>query len=85
VKPPKMAHRWTFYVKAPGGFTVEVLSWVRHIQYMVTSWSKESGGVRDLKDFKSNGGITRKGSSSSREQMQLMRNDVLSNPDSKNK
>jgi lactoylglutathione lyase len=26
VKPPKMAHRWTFYVKAPGGFTVEVLS-----------------------------------------------------------
>lgn len=26
VKPPKMAHRWTFYVKAPGGFTVEVFS-----------------------------------------------------------
>jgi hypothetical protein len=52
---------------------------------MVTSCSKESGGVRDLKDFKSNGGITRKGSSSSREQMQLMRNDVLSNPDNKNK
>ncbi|WP_257352056.1 VOC family protein [Pseudalkalibacillus decolorationis] len=24
VKPPKKAHRWTFYVKAPGGFTVEV-------------------------------------------------------------
>jgi hypothetical protein len=26
VKPPKRAHRWTFYVKAPGGFTIEVLS-----------------------------------------------------------
>jgi catechol-2,3-dioxygenase len=26
VKPPKRAHRWTFYVKAPGGFTVEVFS-----------------------------------------------------------
>ncbi|MBS4214035.1 MULTISPECIES: VOC family protein [Neobacillus] len=24
VKPPKRAHRWTFYVKAPGGFTIEV-------------------------------------------------------------
>ncbi|WP_338452611.1 VOC family protein [Niallia oryzisoli] len=26
VKPPKRAHRWTFYVQAPGGFTIEVLS-----------------------------------------------------------
>jgi lactoylglutathione lyase len=26
VKPPQRAHGWTFYVKAPGGFTVEVLS-----------------------------------------------------------
>lgn len=26
VKPPKRAHRWTFYVKAPGGFTIEVFS-----------------------------------------------------------
>jgi lactoylglutathione lyase len=24
VKAPKRAHRWTFYMKAPGGFTVEV-------------------------------------------------------------
>ncbi|MFD1413729.1 VOC family protein [Oceanobacillus jeddahense] len=24
VKPPKRTHRWTFYVKAPGGFYVEV-------------------------------------------------------------
>lgn len=24
VKPPKRAHRWTFYVEAPGGFKVEV-------------------------------------------------------------
>ncbi|MFB5663680.1 VOC family protein [Alteribacillus sp. HJP-4] len=26
VKPPIRTHRWTFYVKAPGGFTVEVFS-----------------------------------------------------------
>lgn len=26
VKLPIRAHRWTFYVKAPGGFTVEVFS-----------------------------------------------------------
>ncbi|TWE00999.1 catechol 2,3-dioxygenase-like lactoylglutathione lyase family enzyme [Neobacillus bataviensis] len=26
VIPPQRAHGWTFYVKAPGGFTVEVLS-----------------------------------------------------------
>jgi catechol-2,3-dioxygenase len=26
VKPPQRAHGWTFYVHAPGGFTVEVLS-----------------------------------------------------------
>jgi lactoylglutathione lyase len=26
VKPPQRAHSWTFYVQAPGGFTVEVLS-----------------------------------------------------------
>lgn len=26
VEPPKRAHAWTFYVQAPGGFTVEVLS-----------------------------------------------------------
>lgn len=26
VNPPQKAHGWTFYVKAPGGFTVEVLS-----------------------------------------------------------
>jgi lactoylglutathione lyase len=26
VKPPQRAHGWTFYVKAPDGFTVEVLS-----------------------------------------------------------
>jgi catechol-2,3-dioxygenase len=25
VEPPKKAHGWTFYAKAPGGFTVEVL------------------------------------------------------------
>lgn len=25
VKPPKRMHGWTFYVEAPGGFTVEVL------------------------------------------------------------
>ncbi|HET7578983.1 MAG TPA: VOC family protein [Bacillales bacterium] len=25
VEPPKRAHGWTFYVQAPGGFTVEVL------------------------------------------------------------
>jgi catechol 2,3-dioxygenase-like lactoylglutathione lyase family enzyme len=25
VEPPKRAHGWTFYVKAPGGFTVEIL------------------------------------------------------------
>ncbi|MGG1398096.1 VOC family protein [Bacillus salipaludis] len=26
VKPSQRAHGWTFYVQAPGGFTVEVLS-----------------------------------------------------------
>lgn len=26
VAPPRRAHAWTFYVKAPGGFTVEVLA-----------------------------------------------------------
>ncbi|GAB2559268.1 VOC family protein [Gracilibacillus alcaliphilus] len=26
VKPPKRAHRWTFYVKAPGGFYIEIFS-----------------------------------------------------------
>lgn len=26
VKPPKRAHRWTFYVQAPGGFTIEVFN-----------------------------------------------------------
>ncbi|KOP66962.1 glyoxalase [Bacillus sp. FJAT-18019] len=26
VTPPQRAHGWTFYVKAPGGFTVEVLA-----------------------------------------------------------
>lgn len=26
VKPPKRLHGWTFYVEAPGGFTVEVLA-----------------------------------------------------------
>ncbi|SUA97587.1 glyoxalase [Paenibacillus thiaminolyticus] len=26
VAPPKRLHGWTFYVKAPGGFTVEVLA-----------------------------------------------------------
>ncbi|KRE34316.1 VOC family protein [Paenibacillus sp. Soil724D2] len=26
VEPPQRSHAWTFYVKAPGGFTVEVLS-----------------------------------------------------------
>ncbi|MCM3273345.1 VOC family protein [Paenibacillus elgii] len=26
VKPPQRSHGWTFYVKAPGGFTVEVLA-----------------------------------------------------------
>ncbi|GGG64497.1 VOC family protein [Paenibacillus radicis (ex Gao et al. 2016)] len=26
VAPPKRAHGWTFYVAAPGGFTVEVLA-----------------------------------------------------------
>ncbi|KRE40909.1 VOC family protein [Paenibacillus sp. Soil522] len=25
VEPPKRSHGWTFYVEAPGGFTVEVL------------------------------------------------------------
>ena len=25
VKPPERHHAWTFYVQAPGGFTVEVL------------------------------------------------------------
>jgi catechol 2,3-dioxygenase-like lactoylglutathione lyase family enzyme len=25
VKPPVRSHAWTFYVEAPGGFTVEVL------------------------------------------------------------
>lgn len=27
MKPPRRSHAWTFYVQAPGGFTVEVLSW----------------------------------------------------------
>ncbi|TDF97735.1 VOC family protein [Paenibacillus piri] len=26
VAPPQRSHGWTFYVKAPGGFTVEVLA-----------------------------------------------------------
>ncbi|NRD77048.1 VOC family protein [Bacillus sp. BRMEA1] len=26
VNPPQRSHGWTFYIKAPGGFTVEVLS-----------------------------------------------------------
>ena len=26
VQPPERSHAWTFYVQAPGGFTVEVLS-----------------------------------------------------------
>lgn len=26
VDPPQRAHAWTFYIKAPGGFTVEVLA-----------------------------------------------------------
>jgi lactoylglutathione lyase len=26
VKPPQRSHAWTFYVQAPGGFTVEVLA-----------------------------------------------------------
>lgn len=26
VKPPQRRHAWTFYVQAPGGFTVEVLA-----------------------------------------------------------
>jgi len=26
VAPPERTHAWTFYVEAPGGFTVEVLS-----------------------------------------------------------
>jgi catechol 2,3-dioxygenase-like lactoylglutathione lyase family enzyme len=26
VKPPERHHAWTFYVEAPGGFTVEVLA-----------------------------------------------------------
>jgi len=26
VKPPQRLHGWTFYVQAPGGFTVEVLA-----------------------------------------------------------
>ncbi|RNB80141.1 VOC family protein [Brevibacillus fluminis] len=25
VEPPQRSHAWTFYVRAPGGFTVEVL------------------------------------------------------------
>ncbi|WP_068773411.1 VOC family protein [Paenibacillus sp. FJAT-26967] len=25
VEPPQRAHGWTFYIEAPGGFTVEVL------------------------------------------------------------
>ncbi|MFD0590169.1 VOC family protein [Paenibacillus sp. GCM10027627] len=25
-EPPQRAHAWTFYVKAPGGFTIEVMS-----------------------------------------------------------
>jgi lactoylglutathione lyase len=32
VKPPQRLHGWTFYVKAPGGFTVEILCRMRHIQ-----------------------------------------------------
>lgn len=27
MKPPQRSHAWTFYVQAPGGVTVEVLSW----------------------------------------------------------
>jgi len=26
VDPPERHHAWTFYVQAPGGFTVEVMS-----------------------------------------------------------
>ena len=26
IKPPQRTHAWTFYVQAPGGFTVEVLA-----------------------------------------------------------
>jgi catechol 2,3-dioxygenase-like lactoylglutathione lyase family enzyme len=26
VEPPKRLHAWTFYVEAPGGFTVEILA-----------------------------------------------------------
>ena len=26
VKPPQRSHAWTFYIQAPGGFTVEVAS-----------------------------------------------------------
>lgn len=26
VKPPQRSHGWTFYLQAPGGFTVEVLA-----------------------------------------------------------
>jgi lactoylglutathione lyase len=26
VEPPTRSHAWTFYVEAPGGFTVEILS-----------------------------------------------------------
>ena len=26
VKPPQRSHAWTFYVQAPGGFTVEIMS-----------------------------------------------------------
>ncbi len=26
VEPPQRSHAWTFYIQAPGGFTVEVLS-----------------------------------------------------------
>ncbi|WP_209970864.1 VOC family protein [Paenibacillus eucommiae] len=26
VQPPQRSHGWTFYVQAPGGFTVEILS-----------------------------------------------------------
>lgn len=26
VEPPQQSHAWTFYVQAPGGFTVEVLA-----------------------------------------------------------
>lgn len=25
VEPPQRSHAWTFYVRAPGGFTIEVL------------------------------------------------------------